>query len=402
MRVVSLFVRVPAAAALLSLALAGPAREALADDAAPPLHLQMMSPDAAVACYSDAAGVTWRVQCDDTQKRCLYAPNAELDAEGKPVRPLERARYCTSTGEVLDREAFAARGFELVRALADAPHGWMRDERGRVFQVEFDLKRRMYVGVSYAPRWQQDAAELGRLAVDVGLLSYERSAGASRHRFRFVEGEIFLDPFSGRLVLLHYDLSRRYDNPLIRITTFFGKPRRSDLSFNLGTWFEGGDIELHSSELGDEVLIRYATLHGTIDLWQSPDLYSTVRLRGGLGWESTTPEGDEDPRPAFTPGAALEADLTLDRKGFHHIGATVSYEHPRYFERHPRLGKSSQRIEADVSYELIVLAINDQPLSLFVSAGASKRDDLEVMPSTWSARAKAGLRFSLWAPARPR
>ena len=35
---------------------------------------------------------------------------------------------------------------------ADAPYGWQRDERGRVFQVNFDLRKRLYFGAAYTPQ----------------------------------------------------------------------------------------------------------------------------------------------------------------------------------------------------------------------------------------------------------
>ncbi len=380
---------------------AAPLTAAPADD-----DLTMMDPDRPIECYRDTEGQVWRVQCNEASGQCLYAPNRELNARGEPFRALERTRGCEMKTEVFSRAPFAARGLELVPGLADAPHGWMRDGRGRLFQVEFDLKRRLYVGVAYGPRFNRDGSELNRVAVDVGLLSYERTLGNTRHRLRLVEGSFYLDPFSGRMVLLHYDLSRRYTEPLVRVTTFFGRPRRTDVGFNLGAWVEAGDLEIQASDLGEERLLRYATAHATVDLWQSSDLYSFVRLRGGVGVEGLMsdlvddPDADDSVYAAITPGGAIEADLTLDRGGFHHIAAEIGYENPLYIETHPRLGTGSQRYHATLEYEFIAVALNDQPLSVFLSAHGYKRDDLAVLPTTWAAEAKAGLRFSLWAPPR--
>lgn len=369
---------------------------ARADDADPP----MMDAAGIVMCMADESGARWRVQCNDATRRCLYAPDTELDIDGKPAKPLERARPCAHSIEPFDPERLRAQGFEPVRGLPDAPYGWTRDERGRVFQVVFDLKRRLYLGVRYAPRWRSAASETGRLGIDFGLLSFEHTIDRTRHRVRLVEGETLLAPFSSRLVLAHYDISRRYLTPLMRISTFFGKPRRYDLMLNVGAWLEAGDIEIFDTPAGDEQLTKYATLHGTIDLWQSADLYSYVRLRGGVGFESAEADGDPLRRLAITPGGALDADFTLDRSGFHHIDMTLSYERPQYYERHPRLGAVSRRMQARLAYEVIVLAVNDQPISLYLGIGAEKRDDIESLPDTWAATADTGLRFSLWAPPR--
>jgi hypothetical protein len=355
-----------------------------------------------VQCLRDGAGKVWRLQCDEAAKVCLYAPNQELDADGRFTRSLERARPCPLLGEAFDIAALEAKGFKVERAIADAPHGWMRDERGRVFQVSFDLKRRLYLGGSFAPRFQDGADRTSRSAIDFGLLIFEYYGGArrpTRHRLRLVEGEVFLAPFAADLVIAHYNLSRRYHHPLLRITTFLGKPRRSDFKLNVGVWVEGGRLEVHHAGTGYANLWRYATTHATADLWQSRDLTSFVRVRTGVGVEGMFVDGAAN-RAAVTPAAALETDLTLDARGFHHVGAEAVYERPYYYDG---VGpERAERTRARLHYEMIFLAINDQPLSLRLAAGAERRDDLPGVPADWAFSAHAGLRFSLWAPPRSR
>jgi hypothetical protein len=98
----------------------------------------------------------------------------------------------------------------------------------------------------------------------------------------------------------------------------------------------------------------------------------------------------------------VEADITFDRLGFHHLGVELGYERPLYTKQDARVGESAQRVKAGVEYEMIYLAINDQPLSLHLQLQAEKRTDSPLIASRWAARANAGLRFSLWAPARSR
>jgi hypothetical protein len=98
-----------------------------------------------------------------------------------------------------------------------------------------------------------------------------------------------------------------------------------------------------------------------------------------------------------TPGGALESELTLDKRGFHHLGAEIEHERPRYIEGSEG---TAERTRARVHYEVIVIALNDQPLSLRLSAGAEKRDDIPGLADRWALTAQAGLRFSLWAPPR--
>jgi hypothetical protein len=75
---------------------------------------------------------------------------------------------------------------------------------------------------------------------------------------------------------------------------------------------------------------------------------------------------------------------------------------PRYFIPLQNNQKLAQRLRAKLQYEAIVLAINDQPLTLKLAAGGEKRDDIFGVPDQWAFVMDAGLRFSLWAPPRAR
>ena len=393
-------------ATLLSILAGLTARVAHAEEAK---QLRPMNPEQSVDCYRGDDGEWIRVQCNQTTRRCLWAPNGVLDAEGKPKKKLQRARYCSRQSEPLDLAALQAQGYTVERGLADAPHGWMRDRRGRVFQINFDLRKRMYVGGGYTMDtlglFDGDTGEsagfTGQPTLDLGMLVLQHRLGDTRHRLHLVEGQLALAPFMADLVLFHYDFSHRYDNPAIRITSFFGKPRRHDISLDLGLWVEAGHLEYRASASEEERLWRLVTVNGTLDLWKSRDMYSYVRVRAGVGLERASSDIAEN-REAVTPGAALEGDITFDRTGFHQLGFELSYERPYYTTEDARIGASAQRMKASLEYEMIVLAINDQPLSLHFDVGAEKRDDSPLIANRWAARANAGLRFSLWAPARSR
>ena len=73
----------------------------------------MMSSERPVDCMRDKAGEVWRIQCDHATKVCLYAPNAELDADGDRNRPLERARDCDTENGV-PRTKLEAEGYTFV------------------------------------------------------------------------------------------------------------------------------------------------------------------------------------------------------------------------------------------------------------------------------------------------
>ncbi len=311
-------------------------------------------------------------------------------------------------------DALAKQGYRLQPARADSPYGWARDEHGRVMQVIFDLHRRLYVGVSWSPGLSGpllgggNAPKPASVGADFELFEYEyyhpESHGeGSRHRVAVGRGVVDLAPFSANAVAFHYDLSRRYSVPLLRITFFWPHPWRYDLKPHIGAWVEAGGLEVHHAATGDESLWRLATAQLTWDLLQSRDMYSYLRLRGGLGVERTyaaSPIRAND-RDAITPAVALDANVTLDEKGFHHVTGLAQIETPRYGAHTPAAaGKGDTRLKAELGYEVIFMAWNDQPLTLRLATGASWRDDIPGVDARWAFTATAGVRISFWAPAR--
>ncbi len=385
--------------------------DAIKSIAPDPQEPPLMRSDRPVYCVPDRDGAIWRIQCDEDSKICLFAQNKELDSRGKPVKSLERATHCAPNVE-LSREALKAKGYRLVFGRADVPYGWTRDDRGRIFQINFDLRRRLYLGAAYAPILAQgiggqDQTAKKRMSIDFGLFRYEYWGGEShptRHRLRLVEGEISIDPFSANVALVRYDSSHRFHRPLLRLTTFFGKPRRHDVFANIGVWFEAMRIESHQNEVADSSLWKFGNLQTTVDLWQSSNLDSFFRLRSGLVFErlysSDGGGGNETNRFALAWASVVELDTIIDRAGFHNISAQASYEIPRYFDRQPQVGRLGRRMRGEAAYEVVVLAINDQPITARLAVTAERRNDIPGLDDQWSLSAAAGLRFSLWAPPR--
>jgi hypothetical protein len=374
----------------------------LADELAP-----MMDPNRPVQCARDTEGWVWRVQCDERTRVCLYAPNDELDSENtRTTHPVERARECT-IGAPFDRAKLEAAGYTMRPGRVDAPWGWMRDERGRVFQVDFDLHRRLYFGVAYSPRKiLENPLESTRTSFDFGLFIAEwlhdgdaPGDSPTRHRLHLLEGQVHMQPFAADVTAFHYDVSHRYTDALLRITTFMGTPQRHDLFLDLGLWTEAGGLELRRTSLGDSQLWKHASAMVTLDLWQSDDLMSFLRFRTGGGLE-----GQHDDvngyRSALTETSALDLDTVLDDHGYHNLRIELAHEVPRYFTPY-RSDVFVQRFHARAQYETIVLAINDQPLTFRLAAGGEKRNDIPGIPDQWAFIVDAGLRFNLWAPPRP-
>ncbi|WP_224245352.1 hypothetical protein [Hyalangium gracile] len=340
----------------------------------------------------------YRMQCDPVTRRCLIAPAHELDSSGEETdRPLLRTSYCDRSE--VSAETRVQEGYRFVPAIAESPPGWYRDEQGRVMQFNFDLHRRIYLGGAWAPllRHGNDVVT-DRVRVDFGIRT-EFPGGEEDHRLHrltFLDTEVYLGQSSLDFTLVRYDFNVERKVPLFRITTFFGKPRRYDFGLNLGAWVEAlhqESIEREDSELS---VLTWAAVHGTLDLWHSEDLVSFVRLRAGPSIERDRTHGMN----TLVPTAALEGDLTLDTDGFHHLLFSAEAEQVLLGDRVEGRPLRPERLRVRAGYELILLAINDQPVSLVVDGRGTWRSDIPRVAAKWEWSGNAGLRVSLWAPAR--
>ena len=343
----------------------------------------------------------WRLQCDEEKKECLAAPDHVLRDDAETEEELQRTALCTSLPPA-ELERLAAT-HTFVEAVAEAPDGWFRDDQGRIIQVNFDLHRRVYFGGAYAPLFRpgpasdfsQAGGTRGRARADFGI-EIEISDHNQRdlHRLHILEGQAWIGGNDTRIMAtaLRYDWSSRRLSPPLWLTTFVGRPRRIDLDLNLSGWFETLRFEM----ISDKSYLTLGAANASIDLWHSKDLQSYLRVRLG-------PAGEMDLQTksvALRPEAAVEADFTLDADGFHHLTGAVVGE--KLFFEQPIVGRrmNPQRLRARLGYELILLAINDYPLTLVVDARAMWRDDLPNNTPGWDFGLDAGLRFSFWAPQR--
>jgi hypothetical protein len=214
----------------------------------------------------------------------------------------------------------------------------------------------------------------------------------------FLEGWATADLNHGELLVFGIDASRVYPTPLLRITTFFGKPRRYDPPLYFGLWGEGLRMEMLETESG-ESFNRTMIFAGaaTVDVWRSRDLSDFLRLRLGAGFEQSM-GGDWG---STVPHAALEGEVTFGATGRHHLRASAQAELlTGSGDLDPRLPETRSRTTIKGEYEVIAFALNNQPISLAFEAKAVKRDDVPDYPTGWIAQAGAQLRFSLWAPPR--
>lgn len=336
----------------------------------------------------------YRVQCDEGTHSCLAAPDLVLFDGRETLEPLSRTGHCG--GEALFQRA-VSEGWRFTLAVPETQPGWYRDERGRVMQVNFDLTRRVWFGASWAPRAHGGSVEQNVAHPEVGVdVSWLDEDDEALHRLHLFEvGAWLAGGVDTRLdgTLVRFDTSARRKTPPVRLTTFVGTPRRHDLDLNF-TW--GGEL-LRIEALEGNSFLTVGELDLVLDVWHSADLESYLRVRAGPGVEIDLGLKSTYLRPAV----AVEGNFILDPNGFHRLALSAVGEKLFFEPFMDGRPSSPARLRTRAAYELIVLAINDYPLTFFLGGRATWRDDLPTLKG-WEVTGDVGLRFSFWAPARHR
>jgi hypothetical protein len=299
-------------------------------------------------------------------------------------------------------------------AVAVLPAGFYKDEQGRLMQVSFDMQQRLWLGASYAPRRLPNGRqETAPVAFDFGLAQEWYSAdGRTRHRLAIMDGEARINPFGLDITALRYDLSHAYEFPLLRLTTLWREPARHDLFLNIGVYGEALRMQIEPQGEPGNHQLTLATVQPTLDLWQSWDLRSYVRLRvGPVVHMRIGPWHDEARMVSSLPETALEGSFILGKRALQQARFRLRGEWLRKLAWSPTPLQRDWIVDGEASYEIILLAINDQPVSLRFAGRVGTRDEGPATPAVTPAAkpgndlewtATGGVRISFFSPPVPR
>ncbi|MFO0660459.1 MAG: hypothetical protein U0165_11600 [Polyangiaceae bacterium] len=362
-----------------------------------------------VSCYQTAQGEEVRVQCNPPDENgvttCLVAPNTVKNFPGA----LTHVQDCENTGGADQLQALVNRGIHLVPALAEVPPGYVRDEFGRAYQVQFDLMKRFYLGAAWLPTFQlSDQAKsagtrspLGRAVLETGtVISVLSPRGRSRHDMHILEGRAGLDDFELRGQLFTYDYQHMHRRPAFWVTSFIGPPKRYDVVPGVGWGFRVLGINERPLAYRNVRDLEASEVHLSWNPWQSNDMYNHIRIEvgGNFGkyWDKELlPEGAW----YVGPTAALRARASLGSGGLHYLTFDATFSRPTCVNSEAKKA-TVNRFGGQIAYEAILLAVNDQPISLRIAGGGERRRDPLTGIDSIETTASVGLRFSFWAPPR--
>jgi hypothetical protein len=356
-----------------------------------------------IICIEHGDGRQTRLQCTEGGGRCscLKSGNRIIGPDGKETdREMHDLMGCSEYREPFFLEQLEASGCRVQEAIAEAPDGYARDENGRIFQVSFDLANRLYLGGRWAPFFPGSGGEvLDRGGIDFGIrvddLSY---SGRKRHRHRVLEGAVSFMPVDFEILLWGYDLGTRREEPAVWLTTFIGPPTRFDLDLDLGWGFRLLTARYHPMGSKAYTELENLSLYLSWELYHNRPMDSFVRFAIGPACsELLSRLASESSRFAIYPVATLDSELVLDRRGLHRLALALSASPRWYLDEADALYSTAR---GSLSYEFVFLAINDQPLSVFLDGSAKYRDDIPDAPDNWLFEAVAGLRFNFFAPTR--
>lgn len=363
-----------------------------------PAFAQMPQLSGAVTCTNHDNGQPIALQCYESRRVCHYAFLNIRNGDAFTKTRAENPPYCSRSLSTAYQDA-KQRGFKLVEARLPSRYGFDRDERGRVYQTYFDLRSRWWLGVAGTldPGWLDDRSFSTGARLETGVViedydEYDRR----RNRHRFLVGSVLIDPLEVDASLWQYSRGRNEEVPSVWVTTFIGEPKRFDIDIHLGPGVELGRFNYYAIE-GDHHALT-DIVHGVLnwEMLQSSTMETLVALRvgGGVGirWE----QASETPYFYYYPEVALDWHWVIDDRGLTELRLGASGR----IADEPATSGLWKQVKAGMSFERVVLAINDQPISLYVEPHVRWTDMGPAGTEQTDLRMHAGARVSLFSPPR--
>lgn len=286
----------------------------------------------------------------------------------------------TLTSSALAQEAPLppdARDAERVSGTTDSYVGnYYYDADGRRMRVVFDRGNRLVLGTTYDGRFDLAGRGAGRhdAGFMVGLDLRADGKGQNEdcwkawHRIGFTQIEPWTQAKNGwpalRTVLFEGDYVRYLASPYLSLPSRPHKKTFVPFNFGLTVKTAGLDIPIATGTSGWDVQIIDARL--LLDFWRTPRAGSALLLGIGLRYNIwlTDVAGDVETEHILSPFTAASLLFRHESADGHH-GFQVGVDaYPFWSDRRGW----AMGLDAQTRYEVMILAVNDQPLSLYASA----------------------------------
>ena len=275
------------------------------------------------------------------------------------------------------------------------PPGYELDDRGRLMRTSFDLSSRYYLGVydmlriyeNQERRWDRHS-----LLIEVGgTYEFYDAEESVRHRNRYAEGRLSLAPFELSGLVYGYDMSRSSDEAPLWITTFIGEPRRFDIPIAIGGGYSIGRIYYRHTEVDELMLLDLGEAHINWEFFQGRRLQNYLFFTTGAGVGILNRKEAERVDFYAAPEVGVRGSWTVARNGLTQVGFHGRMQWAWSVDSgHWKMGSFQAKAEWSP------LAINDQPLTLFLAPEVRYSDIPQVELQGLEARAIIGLRLNLF------
>lgn len=260
-------------------------------------------------------------------------------------------------------------------SIGGAPARWHTDEQGRTFRVAFDPGSRWFVGWRYAPGFVPDELQLDATVLETGVvyrhvLDFPAEGVAWKLYHASLSSQVQLTPGVTRLqTTLYRGRAMRWsrEGSIVLPTN---PPRHVPFPFNIGVEASVGSVDYEDLPRGFRADIGVARAEVVLDVWRRRALRSYAQFGVGPAYEiwldppAAGGEGDE-----IVLGHVV-APFTRASAAFHHesgdghhavdLGASGGYALTSHWGGHGF-------VRAQASYEAIVVAVNDLPVSAVTS-----------------------------------
>ena len=277
---------------------------------------------------------------------------------------------------------------------------WVRDADGRRMRVGFDPGSRAYLGVAWSPTAAGTELALGASMFELGWLTRTRQDDASGVSWK-LEHALFLAELgfgsgSARELPLEATL---YEGRFVRwsrdgaLTIPTTPPTRLSIPFDLGAHVVVGRARTTPRDPAHVFAIDAVRAELVLDFWRTRAVGSAFGLEFGADYHLRIPRADGD------DGSVVHrvAPFTEGALHFHHewdLGKGLVDLRVEGGTAWTSAGRWASWAGATAAWEVVVLAINDAPLSLRIAGRWRFETPSAASDAPHVLEASVGLRFA--------